>query len=117
MLSPGDRVWVHLGSGKGYVGVGRVLEGKTPVEEFKVVRDGVEVTLPELLSDFDFTPEDGDPDKASYAVRVEWLHKVGYMQGVWEKGFFAVTNTVARPVAPSWQYTVERLRTLWRLQG
>jgi hypothetical protein len=57
-----------------------------------------------------------DPENGTYAVGVHWLHKVPYNKGVWEKGFLADQNTVARPISPKWDYTVNRLKTLWHVE-
>lgn len=114
LLNPGDRVWVHLGSGKGFGGVARVIAPRQAVDDFMVERDGAQVPVREVVESDLYTLA-SDPEKAEYAVRLEWLHKVPYNKGVWEKGFFANQNTVARPTSAMWQYTVERLRTLWQI--
>lgn len=114
MLNPGDRVWVHLGRGRGFGGVARVLEARQPVDSFVVDRGGQQVPVSAVVTS-PLTTVAADPDKAEYAVRLEWLHKVPYDEGVWEKGFLANQNTVARPLSPKWQYTVDRLRALWRI--
>lgn len=114
MLNPGDRVWVHIGSGKGFGGVAEVLESRQPVDEFMVEKDGVAVPLTTLINDLRMAAD--DPEKADYAVRLRWLKTVpSYSKGVWEKGFFANQNTVARPTTPEWDYTVSRLKTLWHI--
>jgi hypothetical protein len=51
-----------------------------------------------------------------YAVRLKWLYTVPYDKGVWEKGFLANQNTVALPTSPKWEYTVQRLKTLWGIE-
>lgn len=119
MLSIGDRVWVYLpsrfyGSHNGFVGVAEVLEPRQPVDNFTVNKDGVEVPVTSLFE----TPlalEADDPDTTEYAVRLKWLHKVPDTKAVWEKGFLANQNTVARPTSPKWDYTVNRLKTLWNV--
>lgn len=112
MLQPGDRVWVHLGSGKGFGGVAQVVEPRQPIDEFMVERDGDEVPVTDIVASKLTTVEE-DPDLADYAVRLKWLHSVPYDRGIWERGFLANQNTVARPTSPKWQYTIERLRALW----
>jgi hypothetical protein len=51
-----------------------------------------------------------DPDKAEYLVRVKWLKTVSVDEPIKEKGLFGNQNSVARPVAASWDHTVERLK-------
>jgi predicted Zn-dependent protease len=51
-----------------------------------------------------------DPEKAEYLVRVKWLKTVPIANAVKERGFFGNHNTVARPVATSWAFTVQRLK-------
>ncbi len=114
MLSPGDRVWVHIGSGKGFGGVAEVVEARRAVDDFKVVKDGVEVPVTEVVPDLRKYAD--DPEMADYVVRLRWLNKVpSVKKGIWEKGFFANQNTVARPTALEWDYTVSRLKTLWNI--
>jgi len=115
MLTEGSRVWVHIGSGKGYGGVAEVVEARQPVDEFMVTRNGAEVPITELLPEL--RKYEDDPEMADYAVRLRWLKKVpSYSKGVWEKGFFANQMTAARPTTPSWGYTVERLKTIWDIE-
>jgi hypothetical protein len=115
LLSPGDRIWVHLGAGKGFGGVAEVVETRQPIDTFTVTRNGVEVPVQEVVSSH-LETEAEDPDKAMYAVRLKWLYTVPYDKGVWEKGFLANQNTVARPTSPKWDYTVQRLKTLWGIE-
>jgi len=112
-LEPGERVWVNRVGG--YVGVGEVISGAEPVDRFTVTVDGAE----RLLSTLEFsehqwrTEADAGADMADYAVRIKWAHTVSFDKAVTEKGFFGNQNPVARPVAQSWRYTVERLKALW----
>lgn len=116
-LNPGDRVWVHLGSGKGFCGVATVTAPRQAVDDFIVKDDnGTEVPVLDVVQSDLRTIKD-NPDTADYAVRLSWIHKVQYKQGVWEKGFLANQNTVARPTSPKWEYTVERLKTLWDVKS
>ncbi len=112
MLNPGDRVWVHLGGGRGFGGVALVVEPRQPIDDFAVGCDGKSVPLASVVTTHLTTMKE-DPEKAEYAVRLKWLYTVPYDKGVWEKGFLANQNTVARPTSPKWQYTVERLQALW----
>jgi len=51
-----------------------------------------------------------DPETADYLVRVNWLKTVDPTEAIHEKGFFGNQNSVARPRAPKWEYTVGRLK-------
>ena len=48
-------------------------------------------------------------------VGVKWTKTVDLHEAVKEIGFFGNQNTVARPRAHSWHFTVERLKTLWQM--
>lgn len=117
MLSPGARVWVNV-PGVGYVGVGEVVEGRVPVEEF-LVQDpssGAQVPISELpLKVAGTTKFREDPDKAEYLVRIRWIKTVPLQQAVKERGFFGNQNTVARPTTPKWEHTLERLKVRFGL--
>jgi len=113
LLNPGDRVWVHLGGGKGFVGVGEVTEARQPIDDVLVTKNGVEMPLAEAVPSKDMRNLADDPEFGTYAVQLKWLHKVPYGKGVWEKGFLAIMNTVARPTSSKWEYTISRLKTLW----
>ena len=120
MLSVGDRVWVYLpqklfGSDNGFVGVAWVAEPRQPIDDFTVEKEGQQVPVNEVV-DTPLTLEADDPDKADYVVRLEWIHVLSIGQAVWEKGFLANQNTVARPTSPKWDFTVRRLKTLWRIE-
>lgn len=117
LLSVGDRVWVWLG-GKwfggqaGFVGVATVMETRVPIDDFTVSEGGERVSLPNVVTS-DMNLYADDPEKADYAVRLQWIHKAEPRDAVWEKGFFANQNTVARPTSPKWDYTVSRLKAIW----
>jgi hypothetical protein len=116
MLEPGSRIWVNV-PGQGYVGVGRVTESVVPLGEFKVKDvSGRDVSVAEADTE---APLLDDPSRAEEEheqfVRVAWDHAVPLNEAVWEKGFFANQNTVAKPRAKRWAHTVERLRARFRL--
>ncbi|HBL67749.1 MAG TPA: hypothetical protein DDZ70_03480 [Firmicutes bacterium] len=113
MLNPGDRVWVHMGSGKGFCGVATVVEPRQPVDDFMVDDNGTQKSVLNVVQTRLLTIRE-NPDKADYAVRLKWIKKIpSYKDGIWEKGFLANQNSVARPTSPKWDYTVERLKTIW----
>lgn len=110
MLTPGDRVWVKIPK-VGYVGVGIVRGEVLPVKEFTVMEDGVERPALEVLRHRDkYLATADDPEKSEYFVSVEWLDTVPAAQAIWEVGFFANQNSVGRPRAEEWRYTVEKLK-------
>ena len=111
MLSPGDRIWVNI-PGKGYVGVGRVTETRRPFSEFEVdTPEGSRPALDVVTDAERFRAYTEDPDKAEYAVSVEWLDSKPEADAVSEVGFFGNQNTVCRPMAAKWPHTVERLKS------
>ena len=82
------------------------------VKEFTVMVDGSEKPALEVLEHrekYQATNKD-DPELAEYFVRVEWLDTVPAAQAIWEVGFFANQNSVGRPRAEEWRYTVEKLK-------
>jgi len=110
MLDPGDRIWVNI-PGTGYVGVGRVLDAATPVDDFRVDRGGARVPITSLpLKIADATKSADDSEKAEQLVRVNWIKTVREEDAVREKGFFGNQNTVAQPRSAKWDHTVNRLR-------
>ena len=110
-LEPGARVWVNV-PGTGYVGVGEVTEGRVPVEEFLVTNDsGKQVPITDLpLKIATATKSTESGERAEYLVRVKWIKTLPVTQAVRERGFFGNQNTVARPKAPKWGHTIERLK-------
>jgi hypothetical protein len=111
MLSPGDRVWVNS-PGRGYVGVGKVVEPRVPAAQFLTSGEGgarVPITaLPLLIAQQANTHP--DPESTEYLVRVQWLKTVPEAEAIKEVGFFGNQNTVARPRTQKWAHTVERLK-------
>ncbi len=108
-LQPGDRVWVHV-SGSGYVGYGEVLAAAVRPDQFMVDIDGTlkPLTERELEAQNAFGEEQGE-----HFVAVRWDKSVDKPQAIWETGFFANPAIVAKPRSPRWQFTVDRLRSLW----
>lgn len=110
-LHPGNRIWVMV-PGRGYVGVGTVVEDRVPVEQF-LVQGGSGESVP--ISDLPLkiagaTKSTESPEAPEYLVRVEWVKAVPLEQAIKERGFFANQNIVARPTASSWTFTVDRLK-------
>ncbi|MSU22344.1 MAG: DUF91 domain-containing protein [Opitutus sp.] len=114
LLSPGDRVWVKIPK-KGYVGVGRVTDGVQSVNDFTVQTPaGGRPAVDVLSTAAKLRAKAGDPDRAEYFVRVEWLDAVPENQAVNELGLFGNQNTVCQPTTPKWRHTVDRLKTYFK---
>ena len=111
MLQPGDRIWVSV-PGRGYVGVGEVVSSVMPYDEFTV--DTGDST--EALTDVQLEAPDAlDEEYGEHFVGVKWQKTLDLKQAVRERGFFGNQNTVARPRDRKWEFTVERLKTLWKI--
>ena len=111
MLQKGDRVWVNVPGGWGYVGVGVVEAPSVPVDEFMVKDEsGEEHPILELPLKGSYAKAADNQEKAEYLVRVKWIKTVPISEAVKERGFFNNQNTVARPMASSWTYTIQRLK-------
>jgi hypothetical protein len=112
-LYPGARVFVHIPK-RGYVGVGRVVDGVVPIAEFTVDVDGNSVSLLELplKSGVQNLTYLDDPNRTEYLVRVEWLASRPREDAIWEKGMFANQNS-ACPMRS--QFTLDRLTEAFQL--
>ena len=110
-LQPGERVWVNV-PGTGYVGVGEVVNAAVPLEQFTVNIEGIETPIVDAKTETSWMY---DEEQGEYFVKVRWLKAVELHEAVKEIGFFGNQNTVARPRAQSWNFTVERLKTVWQV--
>lgn len=114
-LEVGDRVWVNI-PGRGYVGVGNVIDTAKPARDVALDSDGNTIfELKETDAHYHEHLRDDD-ENAEYLVRVEWFHSVPREQAVKETGFFGNQNTVCKPGTPKWSYTVNRLRQIWGIE-
>ena len=111
LLQVGDRVWVKI-PGKGFVGVGKVLEAVQPVTQFTVsTAQGDKPILDVLTHPDPFRKYAEDPERCDYFVRIQWLEKLDANHAFDELGLFGNQNTVCRPTTPKWRHTVDRLKT------
>ena len=110
-LQPGDRIWVNI-PGTGYVGVGEVVSAYVRFDQFKVSQQGVETPIADLEVE---APEMFDEEHGEHIVGVDWIKAVDLHEAVKELGFFGNQNTVSAPHDPKWNFTVERLKTLWKV--
>jgi len=106
-LAPGNRIFVHI-PGKGYAGVGEVVDAAVPIEHFQVVAsDGSSMPISEAkLRSKGILKDLGNPEKTEVLVRVHWLRTVNEPEAIWEQGLFANQNTVCKLRS---KFTVERL--------
>ena len=109
MLQPGARVWVNV-PGKGYVGVGVVTAEAVRYDQFRVHKDGNLIPITEVEIE---APEAFDEEYGQHFVGVNWIRAVELDAAVRERGLFGNQNTVAQPRVPKWDFTVERLKSLW----
>jgi len=114
VLEVNGRIWVNV-PGRGYVGVGRVLEKAKPITEFTLPNaEGKQAPIGQVVKDL--PPADKPADQFEYYVRVEWIKTVPLDEAVKEKGFFGNQNSAARPKARKWTHTVERLKKRWAIE-
>ena len=109
VLQPGNRVWVSV-PGQGYVGVGVVNNPARRYDEFRINRNGSDVPITDIELE---APDAFDEGHGEHYVGVEWTKAVDLQQAVKERGFFGNQNTVAQPRSSKWDFTVERLKSLW----
>lgn len=113
LLHTGDRVWVNIPQ-TGYVGVGIVIGEMTQAKDSVLTVDGENKPMPSLdLSGNYFYSN--DDNNAEFVVPVQWLKTVPESSAVKETGFFGNQNTVCRPTSAKWQFTVDRLKSLWNV--
>lgn len=71
----------------------------------------------ELQVDGDYLYSPDEEEKAEYVVKVKWLKTVSEKEAIKELGFFGNQNSVCRPMDSKWDFTVERLKTLWKIES
>ena len=54
-------------------------------------------------------------EQAEYIVKVCWINTVEKAKAVSELGFFGNQNSVCRPSAERWDFTVSRLKKIWNI--
>lgn len=116
LLEPGGRVWVNV-PGRGYVGVGEVLEPVTRADRFELRKDNGEripitkmaVNAPTMFEHLT------DDEMAEHLVRVKWIKTVELSEAIKEKGLFGNQNSVCKPTAKRWDHTVDRLKKRFNL--
>jgi len=109
LLSPGDRVWVNI-PGTGYVGVGLVTGECKAAADFMVSVDGKETLALDVMQASYHRQLIDDSERCEYFVPIEWLETKPKEDALQEVGLFGNQNTVCKPTAAKWRYTVERLK-------
>ena len=112
LLSPGDRVWVNIPH-TGYVGVGIVTEAVQQAKDVVFNNENVQTPMKDLPLHGKYFYSEDDPENAEYVVKVQWLKTVATSKAVKEIGFFGNQNSVCRPTAEKWTFTVDRLKKCW----
>ena len=96
MLTPDAPIFVCI-PGKGYVGVGTVIEGVQPVRNFVVEIDGIKTPILQAPVQAPKMGEHADDDElCEYLVRVAWSKTLPVSEAIWEKGMYANQNTVTK---------------------
>lgn len=113
LLSPGDRVWVNVPQ-QGYVGVGIVTGPVAALRDFRVMQGGKEIPFLEAKRKGHYLAADiDDADRCEYFVPVRWLQTVPVDKAFREVGMFGNQNTICRPSAAKWRWTVDRLKQVF----
>jgi hypothetical protein len=102
-LSVGDPIAVYQ-KGAGYVGYGKVAAPVVMARDF-VTKDGP--LLQQQLSQPNFSHDQDDPDRAEYAVGVDWVKTVPVAEAIKFDGMFANPNIVCKLREPR---TIEALK-------
>jgi len=113
ILDVGDRVWVNIPQ-KGYVGVGKVTEKAIIASEAKFLIDGEEKNFFDLDLEGHYYKNETD-ENAEYIVKVDWIKKVSASSAIKELGFFGNQNSACKPVNDKWNYTIGRLKDIWKI--
>jgi hypothetical protein len=92
----GSRVFAHI-PGKGYVGVGKVMDEVKSIQDFTVQSNGAETNiLAAQVKGKYLTQFADDPELAEYFVPVEWEITVPTDKAFWKPGMYANQNIVTK---------------------
>lgn len=116
MLSKGDRVWVNIPH-TGYVGVGIVESESQVAKDIRFSTNEGKKSLSELqvVGNYLYSPD--DDEKAEYVVKIHWLKTVSEKEAIKELGFFGNQHSVCRPTDAKWDFTVKRLKAIWKINS
>ena len=112
-LETGNRIWVNIPQ-VGYVEVGIVKERSILAHEAAFEVNGNTTPFFELKLQGEYH-KNLPVEKAEYIVKVDWIKTVPQNNAVSEYGFFGNQNTVCRPKAEKWEFTIKRLKELWSI--
>jgi len=112
-LNIDDRIWVNTPK-KGYAGVGIVTGTARPARETSLKVGTDEVVFFELPLIGNYS-KDAHPETEEYVLPVKWIKTVPLDAAYKEIGFFGNQNTVCQPKADKWEFTVRRLKELWKI--
>lgn len=113
-LFVGARVFVHIPQ-RGYVGVGEVIQEKSPVTDFEIEVNGEKQNILDADLDAENMGENAeDPDLREYLVGVEWTDTRPAKDAYWETGMYANQNTVTKLRN---EFTLERLYEEFKIEG
>ena len=113
MLEPGNRIWVSI-PGKGYVGSGDgCYTGHQCTSISSKSNQNGSLTFPSQQSSLQAPKALARRSKSEHFVGVDWIKTVDLQNAVKERGFFGNQNTAAQPRDPKWNFTVERLKSIW----
>jgi hypothetical protein len=115
MLKEGDRIWVNIPK-KGYVGVGEVISEPLLAVEAEFEVNGSLVKFHDLQLKGNYITDSADPNVNEQLVKVRWIKSFSEKSAVKEIGFFGNQNTVCRPVSDKWDFTVKRLKEIWKIE-
>lgn len=115
LLSPGDRIWVNIPH-TGYVGVGVVTEPVKQAKDILLEVKGEQVKMEDLSLRGRYFDSADDSESAEYVVKVQWIKTVRVSEAIKELGFFGNQNSVCRPLAEKWVFTVDRLKKCWGIE-
>ena len=106
-LFPGARIFAMI-PGKGYLGVGKVIEPSTAIRNFMVTdTKGEEISiLEEPLRCEGIKANPDDPEKTEYLVRIEWIKTVAEEKAYWVKGMRANQHSAFKLKS---EYTLKKL--------
>ena len=114
-LEPGNRIWVNIPR-VGYVGVGTVLETARPASETLMLVDEQKKLFFDLKLKANYH-KGFSSEKEEYIVKIDWQKTVSQSMAISEYGFFGNQNIVCRPKSEKWEFTVNRLKDIWKINN
>ena len=95
------------------MGVGIVQADVQQASEASWEVDGVDTEMKDMEVQGSYFYNEDNAEYAEFVVPVKWIKTVTAQNAVKETGFFGNQNTVCRPTAEKWDFTVNRLKTIW----